>query len=52
MNYPNQFPMDDKICLVGDSGVGKTCLVTRLISGEFPENTQVSTGAVFLKKTI
>lgn len=38
-----------KIILLGDSNVGKTCLVSSIVSGEFRENYQPTVGAQFIK---
>ena len=40
-----------KIVILGENGVGKTCIVNRYISGTFRE-TVVSAGASFYSKTI
>ena len=40
-----------KIVILGENGVGKTCIVNRIISGTFRE-TVVSAGASFDSKTI
>ena len=33
-----------KLVLLGDSGVGKTCLVTRFVRGSFDESSKVTVG--------
>lgn len=38
-----------KIILLGDSNVGKTCLASSIVSGEFRENYQPTVGAQFIK---
>ena len=40
-----------KVVILGENGVGKTCIVNRYISGTFRE-TMVSAGASFVSKTI
>ena len=40
-----------KLVFIGDSGVGKTCIISRFIKGIFEENTP-STGANYATKTI
>ena len=43
----------NKIVLIGDSGVGKTCLITRFLTGDFDKETTTSTnGATYATKTI
>ncbi|KAG5185853.1 P-loop containing nucleoside triphosphate hydrolase protein, partial [Tribonema minus] len=41
-----------KICVLGDKGVGKTCLVLRFIEGYFSQNQQSTIGAFFLTKSL
>ncbi|MFX1411183.1 MAG: Rab family GTPase [Promethearchaeota archaeon] len=36
-----------KICLIGDGGVGKTCIARRLCFGKFDANTQLTIGIDF-----
>lgn len=38
-----------KVILLGDSNVGKTCLASSIVSGEFRENYQPTVGAQFIK---
>lgn len=38
-----------KLILLGTSGVGKTCIVQRLVQGEFSEGTEVTVGAQYSK---
>ena len=39
-----------KVVLLGESGVGKTCIITRFINNKFEENTMSTTGATFAGK--
>ena len=41
-----------KVVLLGDKGVGKTCLVLRFIEGHFNVRQQSTIGAFFLTKRI
>ena len=41
-----------KIVLIGDSGVGKTCLISRFISGLFSQNMTSTNGASYASKKI
>ena len=44
---------DNKICkviLVGESGVGKTCIIVRFVSEEYKETTISTTGASYASK--
>ncbi|XP_048826445.1 RAB33B, member RAS oncogene family a [Brienomyrus brachyistius] len=41
-----------KIIVIGDSGVGKTCLTYRLWTGRFPEKTEATIGVDFREKVI
>lgn len=40
-----------KIIVVGDSGVGKTCLTYRFCEGRFPGRTEATIGVDFREKT-
>ena len=42
----------NKIVLLGDSGVGKTCLISRFISGQFDENVNSTNGASYASKKV
>ena len=46
------FPQDIKVVLLGEPGVGKTCILTRFISNEFNENILSSTSAQYLSKQV
>ena len=41
-----------KLILLGDSGVGKTCIISRYISGTFYNNTPSTNGASYTSKKI
>uniref|UniRef100_A0A0D3BXX1 Uncharacterized protein n=1 Tax=Brassica oleracea var. oleracea TaxID=109376 RepID=A0A0D3BXX1_BRAOL len=41
-----------KLVLLGDSGVGKSCIVLRFVRGEFDTTSKVTVGASFLSQTI
>ncbi|GLJ45282.1 hypothetical protein SUGI_0953040 [Cryptomeria japonica] len=41
-----------KLVLLGDSGVGKSCIVLRFVRGQFDPASKVTVGASFLSQTI
>ena len=41
-----------KVVLLGDSGVGKTCIISRYISGQFDENTASTNGGSYASKIV
>ncbi|XP_043703815.1 ras-related protein RABF1-like isoform X1 [Telopea speciosissima] len=41
-----------KLVLLGDSGVGKSCIVLRFVRGQFDPISKVTVGASFLSQTI
>ncbi|XP_042451750.1 ras-related protein RABF1-like isoform X3 [Zingiber officinale] len=41
-----------KLVLLGDSGVGKSCIVLRFVRGQFDSNSKVTVGASFLSQTL
>ncbi|XP_072519485.1 RAB33B, member RAS oncogene family a [Salminus brasiliensis] len=41
-----------KIIVIGDSGVGKTCLTYRFCAGRFPDKTEATIGVDFREKVI
>jgi len=45
-------PLEVKVCIVGDSAVGKTSLSTRYCHGEFSGNTTPTIGASFLQRRV
>ena len=45
-------PENVKVVLLGEPGVGKTCIITRFISDEFNANTISSMSAQFLTKSV
>jgi len=48
----DQKPPNIKVVLLGDSGVGKTCLITRYISETFDQNTASTNGASYASKVV
>ena len=44
--------MGHKLVLLGDSGVGKTCLISRFITGQFEKNIDSTNGASYASKKI
>ncbi len=45
-------PPSCKVVLLGDSGVGKTCIISRYISGAFDQNSPSTNGASYASKII
>jgi len=45
-------PMEVKVCIIGDTDVGKTSLSTRYCHGEFPNNSTPTIGASFLQRRV
>eukprot|EP00981_Chlorochromonas_danica_P000943 scaffold227_cov173-Ochromonas_danica.AAC.6 len=45
-------PMEVKVCIIGDTDVGKTSLSTRYCHGEFPQNSTPTIGASFLQRRV
>ena len=41
-----------KVVLLGESGVGKTCIIARYINGSFDEKSESTNGASYASKTI
>ncbi len=41
-----------KVCLLGNSGVGKTCIIHRFIKNEFKENSISTRGADYAQKKV
>ena len=41
-----------KICLLGGSGVGKTCIINRFATNSFDDNTQSTPGGSYLVKNL
>ena len=41
-----------KVVLLGDSGVGKTCIISRYISNSFDKNSATTNGASFCSKNV
>mmetsp|Transcript_25309 Transcript_25309/g.56062 ORF Transcript_25309/g.56062 Transcript_25309/m.56062 type:complete len:196 (-) Transcript_25309:55-642(-) len=45
-------PIEVKVCIIGDTNVGKTSLSTRYCHGEFPTNSTPTIGASFLQRRV
>ena len=41
-----------KIIIIGDSGVGKTCLAHRFATGKFPDRTEATIGVDFWERKL
>lgn len=41
-----------KIIVIGDSGVGKTCLTYRFCAGKFPDKTEATIGVDFRERLV
>eukprot|EP00878_Enallax_costatus_P003497 GHUV01003710.1.p1 GENE.GHUV01003710.1~~GHUV01003710.1.p1 ORF type:complete len:219 (+),score=51.34 GHUV01003710.1:163-819(+) len=41
-----------KLVLLGDSGVGKSCLVLRYVRGQFDPNSKITVGAAFMSHNV
>lgn len=41
-----------KVLVIGDSGVGKTCLAHRLCAGEFPRGVEATIGVDFRERAL
>ena len=41
-----------KVVLLGESGVGKTCIISRFINNTFEDNIMTTTGASYAGKTM
>lgn len=52
MSTPQQSDIAKKIVLIGDSGVGKTCIISRFVSGDFNKNTNSTDGASYATKKL
>ncbi|XP_042377987.1 ras-related protein RABF1-like isoform X2 [Zingiber officinale] len=57
LNVENSMATDPKnlrvkLVLLGDSGVGKSCIVLRFVRGQFDSNSKVTVGASFLSQTL
>ena len=45
-------PESVKVVLLGEAGVGKTCIIKQFIEKKFDESTESSLSAQFVSKTI
>ena len=45
-------PIEIKVCIIGDTDVGKTSLSTRYCHGDFPTNSTPTIGASFLQRRV
>ncbi|CAL9087223.1 ras-related protein [Musa troglodytarum] len=57
LNSENSMATDSKnirvkLVLLGDSGVGKSCIVLRFVRGQFDPTSKVTVGASFLSQTL
>lgn len=49
---PSSLPPRVKLVLLGDSGVGKSCLVLRYVRGQFDPNSKITVGAAFMSHNV
>ena len=47
----NKETVSFKVCMIGESGVGKTCVAQRYVNDKFSTNFQATTGGNLLSKT-
>ena len=52
LNRAGRMPSRFKLCLLGDSGVGKSCIATRFIHDDFDGFMEPTIGAAFMKRQI
>ena len=52
MSTPQQSDIAKKIVLIGDSGVGKTCIISRFVSGDDNKNMNSTDGASYATKKL
>ncbi len=52
MNNPQTAAISCKVVLLGESGVGKTSIISRFINNTFQNNNMSTTGASFAAKTM
>jgi GTPase SAR1 family protein len=50
--YSVHAKMNFRVIVVGDSAVGKTCLIVRYVKGTFNKNYTISLGVEFYSKMI
>ncbi len=52
MSTPQKSDVAKKIVLIGDSGVGKTCIISRFVSGDYNKNMNSTDGASYATKKL
>ena len=52
MSTPQQSDIAKKMVLIGDSGVGKTCIISRFVSGDYNKNMNSTDGASYATKKL
>ena len=52
MSTPQQSDNAKKMVLIGDSGVGKTCIISRFVSGDYNKNMNSTDGASYATKKL
>ena len=52
MNLSNRYDYSFKFIVIGDTGVGKTSLIGRLIENRFDPNHEFTVGVEYATKTI
>ncbi|OAY71814.1 Ras-related protein RABF1 [Ananas comosus] len=51
-DFSNKHKKRNILVLLGDSGVGKSCIVLRFVRGQFDPSSKVTVGASFLSQTL
>lgn len=52
MSTPQKSDVAKKIVVIGDSGVGKTCIISRFVSGDYNKNMNSTDGASYATKKL